>query len=171
MRYSQVLSLSAVLLAGLALGSVNSAQAGRGDDNRRDSQSYRSDSRHGRSASRSNESHRGNRSRRNDRYDNNRHRASRVIIKERKRWDVGDALLYHFGRTVINEVFQTPTYSTRVVVRSKHVCQARYDMVWVEPVYEYRRNRCGQIVKVCVREGFYKKVWISATRCCETGYH
>jgi len=171
MRYSQVLSLSAVLLAGLAFSSVNTAQAGGGDDNRLDSRSSRSDSHRDRHTSRRDESHRGDRYRRGGRYDNSRHNNHRVVIKERKHWDVGDALLYHFGRTVINDVFQTPRHSTRVVVRLKHVCQSRYDMVWIEPVYEYRRNRCGQIVKVCVRAGFYKKVWISATRCCETGYH
>lgn len=168
MRYSHVLSLSAILIAGLALGSVNTASAdSRGrDDGRRDNNSYRHDNDRG-SRDRGRFDNNRNDSRRDyGRHDNHDNGKTTVIIKkDRDRWDVGDALLYHFGRTVINEVFQAPVRTTTVIVNG------HYDYVWVEPIYEYRRTACGDLVKVVVREGFYKKVWVSATTSCETGYH
>ncbi|HAI10512.1 MAG TPA: hypothetical protein DCM28_02330 [Phycisphaerales bacterium] len=170
MRKNHLFTMTAVLLAGLAFGSVNTASAARGDSQRED-KSYRHDN------DRSHNS-RSNRSRHDDRHDNrrdrnrydrhdNRHKDNRSVIikKDRDRWNVGDALLYHFGRSVINGVFEQPRRTT-VVIK-----QGRYDYVWVAPVYEYRRRACGTLVKVVVREGFYKKIWIPATTSCETGYH
>jgi hypothetical protein len=186
MRKQHLLSLSAVLIAGLAFGSVNTASAGinrganpdkkveitqvrhgndRHDNNSRYDRNDRND--------RSRDDGRNDRGRdygRNDRYDNNRHSNNNnktvIIKKESNRWNVGDALLFHFGRTVIDEVFDTHPRQTTVIVR-----QGYYQTIWVEPVYEYRRTPCGDLVKVVVREGFYKKVWIPATTTCETGYH
>lgn len=171
MRKHHLFTLTAVLLAGLAFGSVNTASADRGDKNRHESKSYRHDndrSHNSRSNSRPRYDRHDSRRDNNNygRHDNRRKGNTTVIVKkDRDRWNVGDALLYHFGRTVINGVFEQPRRTT-VVIK-----QGRYDYVWVAPVYEYRRTVCGDLVKVVVREGFYKKIWIPATTSCETGYH
>jgi hypothetical protein len=181
MRYSQVLSLSAILIAGLALGSVNTASAAPGgrNDNRRDSGSQRYDN--GRNDRHDNNSRRdfgrGNdrhddrgRYDRNDHRDNHNSKSTVIIKKDSNRWDVGDALLYHLGRTVINDVFDVRPKTT-VIVTQPTIVTGHYELIWVEPVYVYRRTACGDLVKVVEREGFYKKVWIPATTSCETGYH
>lgn len=168
MRTNHVFTLTAVLLAGLAFGSVNTASADRGDnDRRRDNNSYRHDN--DRRDNDRRDFGRNDRGRDRDRHDYRGHdrgndKTTVIIKKDRDRWNVGDALLYHFGKTVINEVFEHPRQTTVIVT-------GHYDYVWVAPVYEYRRDHCGNLVKICVREGFYKKVWIPATTSCETGYH
>jgi hypothetical protein len=37
--------------------------------------------------------------------------------------------------------------------------------VYRPPVYETRYDRCGNPYRVCVREGYYERVWVS------TGHH
>ena len=189
MRKKHLLSLSAILIAGLAFGSVNTASAGisrganpdrkveitqvrHGNDDRHDRSSRHERNDRGRNDSRFDRGRDHSRHDGNDRHDRYayKHRGNNnktvIIKKESNRWDVGDALLYHFGRSVINEVFDTHPRRTTVIVKQGY-CKT----IWVEPVYEYRRSACGDLVKVVVREGFYKKIWIPATTSCETGYH
>lgn len=175
MRKHHVLSLTVVLLAGLGLGTVDTASAApKGHDNDRASSSYRYDN--GRRDNRGHDHGRFENRDRNDRRfrygRRHRHnnRTTVIIKRDRDRWNIGDALLYHLGRTVIDGVFDTRPRTT-VIVTKQRIIPGHYQLVWVEPVYEYRRTPCGDLVKVVVREGFYKKVWIPATTSCETGYH
>ncbi|PIE22137.1 MAG: hypothetical protein CSA62_13730 [Planctomycetota bacterium] len=40
------------------------------------------------------------------------------------------------------------------------------ERVWVPPIYRYRRDRCGRLIRYCVRRGYWKtierKVWVPA---------
>ena len=175
MRTNHVLTLAAVLFAGIALGGTNTAQAARGDSGRNESNSRHSQNDRYNRNDRGHNNNSSRHDRRDDRYSNkNRssgHGNKTVIIKEKRdRWDVGEALLYQFGKAVINDVFDTPVRRTKTVIINNRP-SGYYNIVWIEPVYEYRRTECGQRVKVIVREGFYKKIWIPATPRCETGYH
>lgn len=175
MRTNHVLTLAAVLFAGMALGGTHTAQAARGGQDRHESSSRHSQNDRYSRRDRGHKNKSSRHDRHNDRYSSKHrssgHRNKTVIIKERRdRWDVGDALLYQFGKAVIDGVFDVPVRTTKTVIINRNY-GGYYKMVWVAPVYEWRRTSCGQRVQVIARDGFYKKVWIPATSRCETGYH
>ncbi|MEL7087466.1 MAG: hypothetical protein AAGL98_03345 [Planctomycetota bacterium] len=39
-----------------------------------------------------------------------------------------------------------------------------YKSVWRAPVYRTRYDDCGRAIRVCVRRGYYDRVWVSAPR-------
>jgi len=39
-----------------------------------------------------------------------------------------------------------------------------WQRAYVPPVYDYRYDSCGRLVRVCVREGYYDRVWVSTGR-------
>ncbi len=45
---------------------------------------------------------------------------------------------------------------------------ARYERVWIEPVYETRYDECGEPYRVLVCNGYWKKVYVAG--CYETRY-
>ncbi|MEM7625162.1 MAG: hypothetical protein AAF333_05990 [Planctomycetota bacterium] len=49
-----------------------------------------------------------------------------------------------------------------------------YKSVWHPPVYKTRYDDCGRAIRVCVRRGYYDRVWVSAPRHrvrYHSGYH
>ncbi|MEO0515075.1 MAG: hypothetical protein AAF086_07255 [Planctomycetota bacterium] len=52
----------------------------------------------------------------------------------------------------------------------RHRYPSHYDrggytkQVWVPPVYRTRYDDCGRAFRVCVRQGYYKQVYVSAPR-------
>ena len=43
-------------------------------------------------------------------------------------------------------------------VRERVWIPARYERVWIEPVYTWRRDSCGRAYQVCVEQGRYQFV-------------
>lgn len=60
-------------------------------------------------------------------------------------------------------VVRTTTCSTPVIVYNPPP-SGYWTRVYHSPVYETRYDSCGRPYRVCVREGYYERVWVSHSR-------
>lgn len=76
---------------------------------------------------------------------------------------------YGYGNKHVDyrHVQAQPRYSQKTVCKTKTVrtshghSRGYWSRVYVPPVYETRYTRCGTPYRVCVQDGYYKRVWVS----------
>lgn len=59
------------------------------------------------------------------------------------------------------------TSCDRPVVVHRESSRGYWKRVYRSPVYETRYDRCGRPYRVCVREGYYERVWVDSRPCRE----
>ncbi len=79
----------------------------------------------------------------------------------------GDRGHVTYSRTYHSErVYTAPVrYETQTVRYVETRPSGYWSQVYHPPVYETRYDRCGYPIRVCVREGYYERVWVSTGSC------
>lgn len=103
----------------------------------------------------------------NDNYNHSRSRSSVSFGSDNVRFSVsyGSNRSYTYDRPGTHRLDRC---NTRVVRHVSTPCQASgyWKRVYRQPVYEWRYDYCGRPYRVCVRAGYYERVWVSTPCSC-----
>ncbi len=93
-----------------------------------------------------------------DRYESGYHR-SQPHYETRSRSSSSVDFRISIGNT--SRHYDTRVDYRHVVHRPAPRPSGYYTQVWVPPTYGYRYDHCGRRYRVCLSEGYYKRVWVS----------